>query len=143
MGGNKEKMAGFAGQQVRSINRSVHRWTQKFPRERSRLSCVWDLITARSSGDIIIMAEKTLATLFDETRCGSRCNAAHDAMQVFYSQRLSQQVETASTEEVLESRWYSDRQGTFPFLEGSRDIIRIFTANTRSGPRGRGSPKKI
>ncbi|MBZ9653577.1 cysteine hydrolase family protein [Phyllobacterium lublinensis] len=33
----------------------------------------------------------------------SSSDAAHDAMQLFYNQRLSQQVETASTEEVLEN----------------------------------------
>ncbi|WP_271898311.1 cysteine hydrolase family protein [Candidatus Phyllobacterium onerii] len=33
----------------------------------------------------------------------SSSDAAHDAMQLFYGQRLSQQVETASTEEVLDS----------------------------------------
>jgi len=33
----------------------------------------------------------------------SSSDSAHDAMQLFYNQRLSQQVETTSTEEVLDS----------------------------------------
>jgi nicotinamidase-related amidase len=33
----------------------------------------------------------------------SSSDAAHDAMQLFYNQRLSQQVETATAEEVLDS----------------------------------------
>jgi nicotinamidase-related amidase len=39
----------------------------------------------------------------------SSSDAAHDAMQLFYGQRLSQQVETASTEEVLDS-WVARRR---------------------------------
>jgi hypothetical protein len=39
----------------------------------------------------------------------SSSDAAHDAMQLFYSQRLPQQVETASTEEVLDS-WVARRR---------------------------------
>ncbi|UXN59044.1 cysteine hydrolase family protein [Phyllobacterium zundukense] len=38
----------------------------------------------------------------------SSSDAAHDAMQLFYSQRLSQQVATASTEEILDS-WVVQR----------------------------------